>query len=52
MMTRPLLLNATLAVALAAVPAAAAAAGKLNIFNWGEYTSMEMIEKFEKEYDV
>ena len=52
MMTRPLLLNATLAVTLAAVPAAAAAAGKLNIFNWGEYTSMEMIEKFEKEYDV
>lgn len=28
------------------------AAGKLNIFNWGEYTSMEMIDKFEKQYDV
>lgn len=28
------------------------AAGQLNIFNWGEYTSMEMIDKFEKKYDV
>src|SRR5690606_1639195 len=32
--------------------APALAEGRLNIFNWGEYTSMEMIDKFEKEYDV
>lgn len=30
----------------------ASAEGVLNIFNWGNYTSMEMIEKFEKEYDI
>ncbi|MGB5557727.1 MAG: extracellular solute-binding protein [Paracoccaceae bacterium] len=28
------------------------AEGKLNIYNWGNYTSPELIEKFEKEYDV
>ena len=30
----------------------AQAAGDLNIFNWGNYTSPEMIEKFEKAHDV
>ncbi|MGA1181564.1 MAG: extracellular solute-binding protein, partial [Marivivens sp.] len=28
------------------------AAGELNIFNWGNYTSPELIEKFEQAYDV
>ena len=28
------------------------AAGELNIFNWGNYTSPELIEKFEQTYDV
>ena len=45
------------AAALAALLLAAAArrpraAGKLNIFNWGDYTSPELIEKFEKAYDI
>ncbi len=43
------LLMTTLAGAFAT---AAAAEGELNIYNWGNYTSPEMIEKFEKEYDV
>ncbi len=30
----------------------ALSAGKLNIYNWGEYTPPEMITKFEKTYDV
>ena len=30
----------------------ASAEGKLHIFNWGDYTSPELIEKFEKEHDV
>ena len=30
----------------------ALAEGELNIFNWGNYTSPELIEKFEQEYDV
>ena len=30
----------------------ARAAGELNIFNWGDYTSPELIEKFEQEFDV
>lgn len=31
---------------------AAFAEGELNIFNWGNYTSPELIEKFEQTYDV
>ena len=30
----------------------ARAAGELNIFNWGDYTSPELIEKFEQAFDV
>ena len=30
----------------------AIAGGELNIFNWGNYTSPELIEKFEKTYDI
>ncbi len=39
-------------LALVAAPIASHAAGELNIFNWGDYTSPEMIEKFEKLYDI
>ncbi|MFN3971157.1 MAG: extracellular solute-binding protein [Gemmobacter sp.] len=39
------------ALTLASAPLAQAA-GELNIFNWGNYTSPELIEKFSKEYDV
>ncbi|SNR73216.1 extracellular solute-binding protein [Puniceibacterium sediminis] len=42
-----------LLTSLAALIAGAAhAEGQLNIYNWGNYTSPEMIEKFEKEFDV
>jgi spermidine/putrescine transport system substrate-binding protein len=41
-----------LAALVLALPQADFAAGKLNIFNWGDYTSPELIEKFEKQYDV
>ena len=46
--------RATLActLILGLAPMAAQAAGKLNIYNWGDYTSPELIEKFEKQYDV
>ena len=30
----------------------ASAAGELNLFNWGNYTSPELIEKFEKKFDI
>lgn len=40
------------AAALLAATTAAQAAGELNIYNWGNYTSPELIEKFEKAYDV
>ena len=30
----------------------AQAAGVLNLYNWGNYTSPELIEKFEKKYDI
>lgn len=40
------------AAALAATAGGARAEGSLNIYNWGNYTSPELIEKFEQEYDV
>ena len=41
------------ATALAVVsPGAALAEGELHIFNWGNYTNPELIEKFEQEHDV
>ena len=39
---------ATAALALVAFAGAAHADGELNIYNWGDYTSPEMIKKFEQ----
>jgi len=41
-----------IAAALAMGASPALAAGELNLFNWGNYTSPDLIEKFEKEFDV
>ncbi|MCV3737944.1 extracellular solute-binding protein [Rhizobium sp. TRM96647] len=49
---KPVLGAATFAAGLMASTAIAFAAGELNIFNWGNYTSPEMIRKFEEAYDV
>ena len=38
--------------ALALASGAASAEGELNIYNWGNYTSPEMIEKFEQETGI
>jgi len=46
------LLTAAFGAALLAQPGGANAAGELHIYNWGNYTSPEMIKKFEKEHDV
>lgn len=40
------------ATALSLMAGAALAEGELNIYNWGNYTSPEMIKKFEKEHDI
>ena len=40
------------AAAFALTVSPALAEGELNIFNWGNYTNPELIEKFEKEFDV
>lgn len=40
------------ALAAMAIAGAAQAEGELNIYNWGNYTSPEMIEKFEEEHDI
>ena len=40
------------AAALSLVAGAALAEGELNIYNWGNYTSPEMIKKFEEEHDI
>jgi spermidine/putrescine transport system substrate-binding protein len=45
-------LAASIALASLALPGAAQAAGELNIYNWGNYTSPEMIKKFETQFDV
>ena len=48
-------LNLVIAAATATLLAGASsanAAGELNIYNWGNYTSPEMIEKFSKKFDV
>lgn len=37
---------------LLVISGAVSAAGELNLFNWGNYTSPELIEKFEKTYDI
>lgn len=39
-------------LALLASTSLASAEGALNIYNWGNYISPDMIKKFEKEYDV
>ena len=46
------ILKAGLTSVIALSAAAAQAEGTLNIYNWGNYTSPEMIEKFEKQYDI
>jgi spermidine/putrescine transport system substrate-binding protein len=43
---------ALLGIGLMAAAGAARAEGELNIFNWGNYTSPELIKKFEEAYDV
>ncbi|MYM56323.1 ABC transporter substrate-binding protein [Thalassovita mangrovi] len=46
------ILHAAAASALALSAMGAHAEGKLNIYNWGNYTNPEMIKKFEAEYGV
>ena len=46
------LLAASAALGLSLATGPAMAEGQLNIFNWGNYTNPELLEKFEKEYDV
>src|SRR5687768_3124494 len=41
-----------LAVAGAVSAAPAQAAGTLNVYNWGEYISPEILDQFSKEFDV
>ena len=45
-------LFASFAGALMFTAAQVQADGELNIFNWGNYTSPELIKKFEETYDV
>jgi spermidine/putrescine transport system substrate-binding protein len=44
--------NAAAGAMLMTMAGPALAEGELNIFNWGDYTSPEMIKKFEATYDV
>ncbi|MGF7163251.1 spermidine/putrescine transport system substrate-binding protein [Rhodoligotrophos appendicifer] len=43
---------AAFGIALVAATNTASAAGQLNIYNWGNYTSPDVIKKFEEKYDV
>jgi spermidine/putrescine transport system substrate-binding protein len=49
---RQKLRTATAATALLAFAGMAHADGELNIYNWGDYTSPEMIKKFEETHNV
>jgi spermidine/putrescine transport system substrate-binding protein len=44
--------SAVAALALAFTSVGAMAAGELNIYNWGDYISADMVKKFEQQYDV
>jgi len=46
------LAGAAIGALMLAMAVPAAAEGELNIFNWGDYTSPEMIKKFEDTYKV
>lgn len=43
---------ATAAISILAFAGGAAAEGELNIYNWGDYTSPELIKKFEEAHNV
>ena len=43
---------AAIGIALLGSTSLAHAAGELNIYNWGNYTSPDLIKKFEKQYDA
>ncbi len=45
-------LTAACGLAMAMLSGAANAAGELNVYNWGDYTNMDMIKKFEETHDV
>lgn len=49
---KTLFTRTAIAISLAALTGGAHAAGELNIFNWGNYTSPELVEKFEQAFDV
>ncbi|MGE3873181.1 MAG: putrescine/spermidine ABC transporter substrate-binding protein, partial [Parvibaculaceae bacterium] len=44
--------GAGLALAMLVLAGPAAAEGELNIYNWGNYTSPDLIKKFEEAYKV
>jgi len=44
--------SVTAAIAVLGLAGTAAAEGELNIYNWGDYTSPEMIKKFEEAHKV
>jgi len=46
------LTGAVFGAAMIATAGAAAAEGELHIFNWGDYTSPELIKKFEDKYNI
>ncbi len=46
------LMAGVFSAALLGAAGAAQAAGELNLYNWGNYTNPDLIEKFEQTYDV
>ena len=46
------LMTSVMALATLTMVAAANAKGELHIYNWADYTNMDMIAKFEKQFDV
>jgi len=49
---KPIIRKSIIGLTMVAISGGASAAGKLNLFNWGNYTNPELITKFEKAHDV
>ena len=47
-----IVLSLLAALMLAFAPGSARAAGELHLYTWGDYTNLDMIKKFEQQYDV
>ena len=49
---KPIIKKSIVGLAMVAISGSASAVGELNLYNWGNYTSPELIEKFTAETGI